>query len=46
MEENIQRELSNILDYIEKNNDKAINPKSVLPAAVVNVIWKYVAGKY
>nr|AJN91165.1 cytochrome P450 monooxygenase CYP305B1 [Cnaphalocrocis medinalis] len=45
MGEDIQRELSNILDYVEKNNDRAINPKSVLPAAVMNVIWKYVAGE-
>lgn len=46
MEREIQSELSNILNYIDKNNDKAINPKSVLPAAVMNVLWKYVAGKY
>ncbi|KAL0902289.1 hypothetical protein ABMA27_000192 [Loxostege sticticalis] len=45
MEREIQSELSNILNYIDKNNDKAINPKSVLPAAVMNVLWKYVAGE-
>ncbi|XP_028159269.1 probable cytochrome P450 305a1 [Ostrinia furnacalis] len=44
MERDIQSELSNILDYIDKNNDKPINPKNILPAAVMNVLWKYVAG--
>ncbi|XP_049886246.1 probable cytochrome P450 305a1 isoform X2 [Pectinophora gossypiella] len=44
MEKEIQIELLNILQYI-KNNTKSLSPKKVLAAAVLNVLWKYVAGE-
>ncbi|KAM3968453.1 cytochrome P450 Cyp305B1 [Aphomia sociella] len=45
METEIQNEMINLLGRIEKMNDKPINPKTLLPAAVMNVLWKYVAGE-
>ncbi|XP_031767228.2 probable cytochrome P450 305a1 isoform X2 [Galleria mellonella] len=45
MEKEIQNEMNSILGYIERNNNKPINPKNVLPSAVMNVLWKYVAGE-
>jgi hypothetical protein len=46
MGKDIQSELFNIVNYINQNNDKPINLKNVMPAAVMNVLWTYVAGKY
>ncbi|XP_059057728.1 probable cytochrome P450 305a1 [Achroia grisella] len=45
MEKEIQNEMCNVLRYIEKNNDKPIHPKNLLATAVMNVLWKYVAGE-
>ncbi|RVE46694.1 hypothetical protein evm_008657 [Chilo suppressalis] len=45
MGNDIQCVLANIIDYIGRNNDKPINPMSIMPTAVMNMIWKYVAGE-
>ncbi|CAG9782107.1 unnamed protein product [Diatraea saccharalis] len=45
MEKEIQNVLSNIIDYIGKNNDRPIKLMSIMPLAVMNVLWKYVAGE-
>ncbi|KAJ0184116.1 hypothetical protein K1T71_000539 [Dendrolimus kikuchii] len=45
MEKEIQIDLKNILEYIEENRHKPINPNHVFSQAVVNILWKYVAGK-
>ncbi|XP_045509930.1 probable cytochrome P450 305a1 [Colias croceus] len=45
METEIQTELHNILEYIEKSKTKAINPKVILAQSVMNILWKYTAGE-
>ncbi|KAJ0184117.1 hypothetical protein K1T71_000540 [Dendrolimus kikuchii] len=45
MEKQIQNDLESILEYIEKNRHKPINPNHVFSQAVINTIWKYIAGK-
>lgn len=45
MEKEIQNELINILRVIDKNGDRPVNPDQIFSLAVVNVLWKYVAGE-
>lgn len=44
MEQEIQNAMYGVLDYIKINNNKSISPKRPLAIAVMNVLWKYVAG--
>ncbi|KAL4717637.1 hypothetical protein ACJJTC_000786 [Scirpophaga incertulas] len=45
METAIQDELCNIVNKINKNKGTNINLKTIMPVAVMNVLWKYVAGE-
>lgn len=45
METEIQNELSLLLKHIEANSGKPINFVNLLSESVINVLWKYVAGK-
>lgn len=45
MEKEIQNELSSLLKQIKENNDKPINIVNLLSESVINVLWKFVAGK-
>nr|ARA91629.1 cytochrome P450 monooxygenase [Pieris rapae] len=45
MEKEIQNELANILEYIEKNRQTPINPKLILAMSVMNILWKFTAGE-
>lgn len=44
MEKDIQRELSHIIQKI-MNSTKSIIPNEIFAAAVMNVLWKSVAGE-
>lgn len=46
MEKEIQNELTNVIEYIDKNKTTPINPKSILAMSVMNILWKFTAGKY
>lgn len=46
MEREIQKQMFKLLNYIENNNCKPISPKSMVSNAVMNVLWKYVAGNF
>lgn len=45
MEKEIQNELSRILQHIKENNSQPINLVNLLSESIMNVLWKYVAGK-
>ncbi|XP_048005692.1 probable cytochrome P450 305a1 [Leguminivora glycinivorella] len=45
MEQEIQHEMARLVEYIRSNSYKPISPKSILATAVMNVLWKYVAGE-
>lgn len=45
MEKDIQTELSHIIQKIMNQCNKPIIPKEMLAAAVMNVLWKSVAGE-
>ncbi|XP_053624011.1 probable cytochrome P450 305a1 isoform X1 [Plodia interpunctella] len=45
MEKEIQSEMFTILEYIDRKKRKSINVKEVLPLAVMNVLWRFVAGE-
>ncbi|CAK1554866.1 unnamed protein product [Leptosia nina] len=45
MESEIQNELANVLQYIDKNKSTAINPKLILAMSVMNILWKFTAGE-
>lgn len=44
MEREIQNELLVILEYLRKSQNKVLSPNSFISQAVMNVLWKYVAG--
>ncbi|XP_013189127.2 probable cytochrome P450 305a1 [Amyelois transitella] len=45
MEKEIQKEMLTVLEYIDRKKRKSVNVKEVLPLAVMNVLWRYVAGE-
>ncbi|VVC99798.1 unnamed protein product [Leptidea sinapis] len=45
MEMEIQKELLNIYDYLDRHRSEAINPKDILAKSVMNILWKYTAGE-
>lgn len=45
METEIQNELGRLLNCIKETNGKPINLVNLLSESVMNVLWKYVAGK-
>ena len=45
METEIQNELARLLNCIKESNCKPINFVNLLSESVMNVLWKYVAGK-
>ncbi|KAG6454181.1 probable cytochrome P450 305a1 [Manduca sexta] len=45
MEKEIQKELQNVISYIDANRHEPITPKSIFSVPVMNVLWKYVAGE-
>ncbi|XP_041987465.1 probable cytochrome P450 305a1 [Aricia agestis] len=45
MEAEVQKEMLHIIDYIDKNRHKPINPKGQLAISVMNTLWKFTAGE-
>lgn len=45
MEKEIQNELKGILNYLRNNCHKSISPNNFVSQAVMNVLWKFVAGE-
>ncbi|XP_045785006.1 probable cytochrome P450 305a1 [Maniola jurtina] len=46
MEQDIQAQLNNILDVLGKSNGSSISIRTPMSIALVNIIWKYVAGEH
>ncbi|CAH2034746.1 unnamed protein product, partial [Iphiclides podalirius] len=45
MEKEIQDEMINIINYLESNSHKPVNPINILAMSVMNILWSYVAGE-
>lgn len=45
MEIQIQNELNELIEVIDEKNGEALWPGSLIPPSVINVLWKFTAGK-
>lgn len=46
MEKEIQDEMLNVLQYLEENCGKPVDPINVLAMSVMNILWSYIAGTF
>ncbi|CAH2235514.1 jg25440, partial [Pararge aegeria aegeria] len=45
MEQDIHGQLSNLLNILDQSNGNAISIRTPIAMALINIVWKYVAGK-